>query len=394
MTEADRIVHYRNVFHGFARVEAPGLDSPMYAELAYGVSLDDELLALAALKRRGQPAPNMLFAAAQYLLLCGVAHPLAAHYPVIAGTPRPPVPAFPLFRDLCLSQRGRIAELLRVRRTQTNEVRRCACLLPALALVAGEASAPLALFDVGASAGLNLNFDRYAYRYRCQGGETLRWGEEDAPVRIDAELRGAGAMPPLPPAIEVASRDGIDLHPVDVQDADQLLWLRALIWPEHEDRHQRLLDAATVLQRSPVRLHAGDVGYPAPGLRSVDPRAPARGGRGGRAAGIAQGGAAGARRGRLLHHHALPVLAGTTAPPEGCAQSCEPGADGVADRVGGRRHANAFDHPPPPRRGKHHGARESVTAWLVDGLVKLPARAPTPLTALEQLRKQRLRRHS
>ena len=271
MTEADRIVHYRNVFHGFARVEAPGLDSPMYAELAYGVSLDDELLALAALKRRGQPAPNMLFAAAQYLLLCGVAHPLAAHYPIIAGTPRPPVPAFPLFRDFCLSHRGRIAELLRVRRTQTNEVRRCACLLPALALVAREASAPLALFDVGASAGLNLNFDRYAYRYRCPGGETLRWGEQDAPVRIDAELRGAGAIPPLPPAIEVASRDGIDLHPVDVQDADQLLWLRALIWPEHEDRHQRLLDAATVLQRSPVRLHTGDAADVLPALLKVVP---------------------------------------------------------------------------------------------------------------------------
>ena len=90
-TDVDRLSHFRDIFHRFARVESPDLASPMYAELAYGVSLDAELLELASQKRRHQPAPNMLFAAVQYLLLSGGfdEHPLAAHYPIVSGAERP-----------------------------------------------------------------------------------------------------------------------------------------------------------------------------------------------------------------------------------------------------------------------------------------------------------------
>ena len=256
----------RDAFEQFARVEAPDLDSPTYAELAAGVAGDGELLALAAERQPGQPAPNMLFGAVQYLLLQGVEHPLTAHYPILSGPEPPPGPAFPLFRAFCLEHRERVGELIATRRTQTQVVRRCTCLLPAFGLVHREAGTPLALIDVGASAGLNLNFDRYAYRYRRDGSEVLRWGRGSARVQLEADLRGPGGLPAPPREIPVASRDGIDINPIDLADPDELLWLRALIWPEHVERHVQLVDAAAELKDSPIGLHRGDASRDLPHL--------------------------------------------------------------------------------------------------------------------------------
>ena len=171
--------------------------------------MDDDLLQIAAHTRPHQPPPNMLFAAVQYLLLSGIDHPLAAHYPIISGESHPPTPALPHFRDFCLRHRDRIVELIATRRTQTNVVRRCTCLLPAFAIVCREAHSPLALIDLGASAGLNLNFDRYAYSYQRDGREVSRWGPAGARVRLEAELRGDGELPrfrrPFPFPAETAS---------------------------------------------------------------------------------------------------------------------------------------------------------------------------------------------
>ena len=264
--QAERVASLRAKFERFAQVEAPDLASPMYEELASGVARDDELLAIAGHAMPGQPVPNMLFAAVQYLLLSGFEHPLAAHYPVIAGRECLPGPALPHFRDFCLRNRQSIVELVRTRRTQTNVVRRCTCLLPAFSMVCRETSLPLALIDLGASAGLNLNFDRYAYSYLRDGHEVLRWGLAEARIRLEAELRGAACLPPLPAAIPVASRDAIDLDPVDLGNPDQLLWLRALIWPEHVERHQQLIDAAAEFSHGVIRMHKGDAGEVLPAL--------------------------------------------------------------------------------------------------------------------------------
>lgn len=269
---AKRLAFLCAAFDRFARVEAPGLASPTYEELSYGVSNDDDLLEIAAHTRRHQPPPNMLFAAVQYLLLSGLDHPLAAHYPIISGKPRPLAPAYPHFREFCLKHRERIVELISTRLTQTNVVRRCTCLLPTFSIVCRETSSPLALIDLGASAGLNLNFDRYAYSYQRDGREILRWGLDSAQIRLEADLRGDGELPPIPPAIPVASRDGIDLDPVDLSNPDQLLWLRALIWPEHVERHQQLIDAATEFKDSDIRMHAGDATRVLPALIESVPR--------------------------------------------------------------------------------------------------------------------------
>ena len=270
MAETLTAERLRALFHRFARVEAMELSSPLYAELAYAVSEDPELLAIAARTRPRQPPPNMLFGAVQYLLLRGAEHALGEHYPIVSGTPRPLEPAAGAFRDFCREHRGALVELVRTRRTQTNVVRRCTCLLPAFSRVANEAEGRLCLIDLGASAGLNLNFDRYGVRYLRSGREVRRWGDAEAQVQLEAELRG-DAAPKITDRIPVGGRIGVDLNPIDVRDADALLWLRALIWPEHVERHRRLLDAAQELARYPVRLLRGDAGELLPGLLDAAP---------------------------------------------------------------------------------------------------------------------------
>jgi hypothetical protein len=238
-------------FHLFARIEAPQLDSPLYAELCYGVSADRELLEVARQTPPEQPPPNMLLAAVQYLLLRGSEHPLRAHYPAVCGEARPLATAFPLFRDFVLSHRQEVVELVTTRRTQTNVVRRCTVLLPAFGSIARSSARPLALLDLGASAGLNLNFDRYRYGYGSGGREVLRWGDPDSPVPLSADVRGAEPVPDPPETIPVAWRRGVDLDPIDLTDEAALLWLRALIWPEHQERHARLLYATHSLYQLP-----------------------------------------------------------------------------------------------------------------------------------------------
>lgn len=170
------------------------IGSPLYAFLSLRIAEDAELLDLAARCAPGQPPPNMLFAAAHELLLRGEPHPLAGYYPTVGGSRAADEAAFAAFRDLCLGRRPVVEELLATRRTQTNETRRCAYLLPAFAEVATLAGGrPLALIELGPSAGLNLNWDRYAYDY----GDGLLRGDPASPVRVTTELRGP-LRPPLP----------------------------------------------------------------------------------------------------------------------------------------------------------------------------------------------------
>ena len=226
-----------------------------------------ELLALAGETRIGQPPPNMLFGAAHFLLLAGADHPLAAHYPAISGAERPFEPALPAFRDFCLSQRAALVELLQSRRMQTNVIQRCICLLPAFGLITSETQRPLTLIEIGPSAGLNLKWDRYHYRYPASGPATaLEWGDPESGVGLTTERRGMLVLPPLPEPIEVGSRRGIDLNPIDAGDADAMRWLRALIWPEHVERQERMSAAVAIARQHPPPLIRGDAVELIPGL--------------------------------------------------------------------------------------------------------------------------------
>jgi hypothetical protein len=139
---------------------------------------------------------------------------------------------------------------------QTNEVRRCSYLLPAVTLAARLAApAPLALIEAGASAGLNLRLDGYAYDY---GTGTIA-GDPRSQLTLQCELR-SGTPPPLArPAPDIAWRAGIDLNPLDPLDPDDAAWLRALVWADHRGR-ARLLDRAlrAAAARPPAAVHTGD----------------------------------------------------------------------------------------------------------------------------------------
>lgn len=230
--------------------------SPLYERLARAVAADPDLLDLAAGTPEGKSPAHLLLASVQFLLLAGRDSELADFYPTVTDDPENPEatdPA-PAFREFCLAHADEIRGLLETRRTQTNSVRRCAALLPAFETVSRRADrAPLALVEVGPSAGLNLLWDRYGYDY----GDAGRYGDLDSPVRIESRVRDGN--PPLPDDLPpVASRVGVDVNPLDVTDPADARWLRALVWPEHDERHRLLRAAIEVARRNPPDLREGD----------------------------------------------------------------------------------------------------------------------------------------
>jgi len=257
-----------DAFEHWGKIDAPSIRSPLYAELGLGAARDPELLRLAAETRPNQPAPNMLFGAVQYLLLGGEQHELREHYPILGAEAEPRGRMFPKFRDFCLAHRDTIVPLLKTRRTQTCVLQRCVCLLPAFARVVAEAPGPLAMLEIGPSAGFNLLWDRYRYDY----GGGLRWGDPRSEVLLDTQRRGDIPLPDLPDPMEVAWRTGVDLHPVDVGDDDQVRWLRALIFPEHIERHAQLSAAIRIARARPPRVVEGNAAERLPALLDEAPR--------------------------------------------------------------------------------------------------------------------------
>jgi hypothetical protein len=240
-------------FQRFARRECHV--SPLYERFSLGIADDPEVLAVAAQAKPGQPVPNLFLGAVHFLLLQGVQHPLATFYPSLSPAPSASADPYPSFHAFCLEHQGEILDLIATRMVQTNEVRRCGCLLPAFAQVAEQAGGrPLAVVEIGASAGLNLLWDRYGYDY----GIGSHYGNPHSPVQIVCRLRNDRRLP-LPAVWPVvAMRVGLDLNPIDVRDPDAALWLRALVWPDEEGRAELLQQAVQVARHDPPMLLAGN----------------------------------------------------------------------------------------------------------------------------------------
>ena len=249
-------------FRRFAELECRG-SSPLYERLSISMARDAELLEMAARCNPTQPAPNLFLGAAHLVLLDNPDHPLSAYYASVVDSPGPPQGAYPHFRRLCLDNRERIVDTVSKRRVQTNEVGRCSLLLPAFAIAARRSAAREAAFvEVGASAGLNLMWDRFRYQY----GERISWGDPSSPVSLDCEHRGV-PLPAFPDAMpRVSMRVGIDLDPVDIGDADAVAWLRTLIWPEHRHRVTALEGALRIAASDPPALIAADALDALPGV--------------------------------------------------------------------------------------------------------------------------------
>lgn len=206
--------------------------SPSYGVICAEVAGDSELMEFVLRLPEPQRQPNLLFGAARY------------HYGVPAD--------FAQLKAWVLADPDRIARTMATRRTQTNEASRCAAMLPVLASL----PQPLALVEVGASAGLCLYPDRYRYRFTGAGGDHVV-GPAGGPVELSCQVTGPAPLPSQLP--EVVARVGIDLNPLNAGDPDDVRWLEALIWPEETDRFPRLRAAAAIAAADPPVMVTGDL---------------------------------------------------------------------------------------------------------------------------------------
>jgi hypothetical protein len=213
-------------YRRFADVECRGY-SEAYFHLAHAVAEDGEIIAFLG----GLPViqPNLFFAAVQ--LLTGPADMPASGRELRAFLKR---------------RGGEVADVMRSRRTQTNEVGRCSVLLPALP------AGPLALVEVGASAGLGLLLDHFHYELG-----TMRLGAADSPVHLRCAVTGPVPLPPALPAI--AWRRGLDLQPIDARDEAATRWLLACVWPDHPDRRRQLECALALARPTAPLVSRGDL---------------------------------------------------------------------------------------------------------------------------------------
>jgi len=137
---------------------------------------------------------------------------------------------------------------------QTNEVSRSAALLPGYLEIARATGLPLAIREIGASAGLNLLFDRYRYDY-----EAFAWGSRAARVAIACEWRGPA--PAFAQKIAIADRKACDRSPIDARDAAARARMLAYIWPDQTARLARAEAALDVVAASGLQVEAIDAAH-------------------------------------------------------------------------------------------------------------------------------------
>lgn len=230
MTGLDGRLPVAENYRRFARGEAAGR-SPTYERLAFAVAEDELVLSFLSSLPPERRQPNLLFACARHLL----------------GEPADPES----LHDLVERRSAELAGVMQARRTQTNDPARCATLLPALASL----PEPLALVEVGASAGLTLLFDHYSYDY---DGQLVQGIDPEAPT-LRCHLSGP-RRPPIPASVPlVAWRAGIDLNPLDVGSEADVAWLNCLLWPGEEGREELLAGAVATARRALPPLYRGDL---------------------------------------------------------------------------------------------------------------------------------------
>lgn len=232
------------------------LGSPLYASLLESAvkDLEEEDSAVWAVlkdfeKEPGTTALGLRFMAAVHRLVLDDTLPeLAKRYQSTGGDGDAEA-AWPIFKKALTTHRSTITELV-AKGCQTNEVGRSAALLGGFLEIAHRSRLSLRLLEVGASAGLNLLWDKY--RYESLEGA---WGDLSSPVRF---VNAFDVPPPLNRNADVVSRKGCDLNPIDPTSEDGALSLRSSVWPDQLVR-LGLLDAAIQVAREyPVEVERMD----------------------------------------------------------------------------------------------------------------------------------------
>jgi hypothetical protein len=231
------------------------IGSPLYGDLL-ALAADDllvggpvaEVLAGHLQTRPAGVLALRMLGGAHALALSGRAPELAAWYPsaggIIDAEPGSPR-AWAALKKTLAEQRDAIVPWLDWP-PQTNEVGRAAALIGGLLNITAQASLPIRLVEVGASAGLNLRADLF-----CVPGDASSYGDPHSPVVLSHGWQGAA--PPDSP-VEVIERTGGDLAPIDPTSAHGQLTLTAYVWPDQSDRLARLRGALAVARDVPAEL--------------------------------------------------------------------------------------------------------------------------------------------
>jgi hypothetical protein len=205
----------------------------------------------------GLPAPPgsvpglRLLGALHRLVLAGEAPELAAYYPSMGGS-QPPDEAWPAAAATLRSHAAAVRARL-PRTVQTNEPGRSAVLYGGLLWLTERFGLPVRLLEIGASAGLNLLADRYAY---AVGGAVL--GDPVSRLRFAEPWVGSPVAAPAGVAarLRIAERAGCDPAPLDLRSAEDRLTLRSYVWPDEVDRLRRIDAALAVAAADPAPVAA------------------------------------------------------------------------------------------------------------------------------------------
>ena len=184
------------------------------------------------------------------MVLAGDAPELARHYPSTGGDGDGDA-AWRRIRELLLEPPAPVLDAL-TRPPQTNEVGRSASLIGGFLLIARDTGLPLRVLELGASAGLNLQFDRYQLR---PGRRRVRR------PRLAGALREpvAAGSPPFATDCRVAERRGCDRDPIDPATDDGRLQLLSYVWPGQDDRFTMLKDALEIAARHPAAVDRASI---------------------------------------------------------------------------------------------------------------------------------------
>jgi hypothetical protein len=194
--------------------------------------------------------PLRLCGALHWLILAGKDARLAQAYPPNPGADEA---LWPAIEAAAQSQEAAILARLQSP-PQTNEVRRCAILLPGFLEIARRfPGRPLVTSEPGASAGLNMNWDLYRYWLGAAA-----WGSPDAAVVLAPEWRGDDLHEPVT-RLPIADRAGCDLHPLDARSAEDRQRLLSYLWADQTERLTLTRAALQLLDHHPVRVERGDV---------------------------------------------------------------------------------------------------------------------------------------
>lgn len=130
---------------------------------------------------------------------------------------------------------------------QTNEVGRSGAMIGGYLSIAEQTELPLHVYEIGASAGLNLGCDCFHYRF-----DDKVWGKADSPVSLAPDWHGG--LPPLHADLRIAERLGCDIAPVDILDQENQRRLESYIWPDQPERLARLRGAIAIAKELGTRV--------------------------------------------------------------------------------------------------------------------------------------------